>query len=102
MGSSPIQLFATPDGRYVYVANQGTRERPDSTVSIIDTRTNRVDTTVIAGRGAHGVVISSDGTRAFVAKTFANTVTVIDTRTPRVLGHMPVGPEPSGITYRPE
>lgn len=102
VGSSPIQLFATPDSRFVYVANQGTRERPDSTVSIIDTRTNRVETTVVTGHGAHGVVISRDGSRAFIANTFANTVSVIDTRTRRVLGHIPVGPEPSGITHVPE
>lgn len=101
VGRAPIQLFATPDGRFVYVANQGSKEAPDSTVSVIDTKRNAVDTSLIAGRGAHGVVLSTDGTRAFVSNTFVNTVTVIDVARRRVLRNVAVGEGPSGITYRP-
>ena len=99
VGSSPIQLFATPDGRFVYVANQGTETTPDSTVSVIDTRRNAVVETLITGRGAHGVVVSDDGSRVFIANSFANTVSVIDVASQRVIGSVAVGEKPGGITY---
>lgn len=99
VGRSPIQLFATPDGRFVYVANQGTETAPDSTVSVIDTRQNAVVETLITGRGAHGVVVSDDGDRVFIANSFANTVSVIDVASQRVIGSVAVGEKPGGITY---
>ena len=68
VGRSPIQLFATPDGRFVYVANQGTEARPDSTVSVIDTQRNAVVKSIITGRGAHGVVVSDDGRFVFISQ----------------------------------
>ena len=85
----------------MYVANQGTPTAPDSTVSVIDVATNAVITTLRAGRGAHGVAVSADGTRVFIANTFANTVTVIDATQQRVLRNVSVGQGPSGISYRP-
>ena len=99
VGSSSIQLFATPDGRFVYVANQGTETTPDSTVSVIDTRRNAVVETLITGRGAHGVVVSDDGSRVFIANSFANTVSVIAVASQRVIGSVAVGEKPGGITY---
>lgn len=101
VGRSPIQLFATPDGRFVYVANQGTETVPDSTVSVIDTQQNAVVQTLITGRGAHGVVASDDGSRVFIANSFANTVSVIDVASHRVIGSVGVGENPGGITYLP-
>ena len=100
VGRSPIQLYATPDGRFVYVANQGTETAPDSTVSVIDTRQNAVVATLTTGRGAHGIVVSDDGQRVFIANSFANTVSVIDVASQRVIGSIGVGEKPGGITYR--
>ena len=34
---NPIQVFAMPDGHYVYIANQGLVTNPDNPVSVIDT-----------------------------------------------------------------
>ena len=99
VGSSPIQLFATPDGQFVYIANQGTDTAPDSTVSVIDTRRNAVVETLITGPGAHGVVVSGDGSRVFIANSFANTVSVIDVASQRVIGTVAVGAKPGGMTY---
>lgn len=100
VGRSPIQLFATPDGRFVYVANQGTEAAPDNTVSIIDTRTDKLVKTLTTANGAHGVVVSRDGSRVFIANTFANSMSVIDTAAQRVVGTVPVGAAPGGISYR--
>ncbi|ODT04559.1 MAG: hypothetical protein ABS52_04495 [Gemmatimonadetes bacterium SCN 70-22] len=101
VGRNPIQVFATPDGRLVYAANEGTEESPDSTASVIDTRTNRVIATVVTDQGAHGVVVSDDGSRAFIANSVGNTVSVINTATQRVTRTIPVGEGAGGITFRP-
>ena len=100
VGRKPIQVFATPNGRYVYVGNEGTKENPDNRVSVIDTKTNRVVATVVTGKGAHGVVISDDGSRAFIANTIDNTASVIDTATQQVTRTFKVGEGSGGITFR--
>ena len=47
------------------------------------------------------VVVSDDGSRVFIANTFAGTVSTIDAATQRVMGSVRVGSGPGGITYRP-
>jgi len=42
VGVGPIQVFVTPDNKYVLAANQGTKDNPSTTVSIIDTTTFKV------------------------------------------------------------
>jgi YVTN family beta-propeller protein len=101
VGHLPIQLYGTPDSRLMYVANEGTEASPDSTVSVIDTRTDRVVATVVSGRGPHGVVVSDDGGHAFVTNVYDNTVSAIEVATQRVVRTIRVGKEPNGITYRP-
>ena len=98
--ANPIQVFATPDGRHVYVANQGTDTNPDNTVSVIETANNSVVATIVTGRGAHGVVASDDGTRMFIANIADDTVSVIDTATQKVTRTIKVGKGPNGITFR--
>lgn len=101
VGRNPIQVFTTPDGRHIYVANQGTPADPDSTVSVIATGKNSVIATIVTGKGAHGVVVSDDGSRAFIANLQDDTVSAIDTATEKVVGTFKVGRGPSGITFRP-
>lgn len=100
VGRKPIQVFATPDGRYVYVGNEGTKENPDNRASVIDTTTSKVVATVETGKGAHGVVVSDDGSRAFIANTVDSTVSVIDTGTQQVTRNIKVGEGSGGITFR--
>lgn len=73
---------------------------PDNTVSEIDTRRNVVVKTLTTDRGAHGVVVSDDGNRVFIANTFAGTVSTIDAASQRVTRTVRVGTGPGGITYR--
>jgi YVTN family beta-propeller protein len=93
-------VFATPDGRYIYAANEGTAKNVDNTVSVIDTATNKVVATVVTGKGAHGVVVTDDGSRALIANTVDSTVSVIDTGTQRVTRSIKVGEGSGGITFR--
>lgn len=101
VGKAPVQVGFTPDGNFIYVANQGTEREPDNTVSVIDTRRNEVVKSLTTDRGAHGVVVSDDGSRVFITNTFAGTVSIIDTATQRVIDPVTVGAGPGGITYRP-
>jgi YVTN family beta-propeller protein len=69
-------------------------------VSVIDTGADQVVTTVETGRGAHGVVVSDDGSRAFIANTIDGTVSVIDTATQTVTRNIKVGKGSGCILFR--
>lgn len=101
VGTVPIQLYATPDSRLLLVANQGTRDNPGSTVSMIDLETFKVAATVETGPGAHGVVVDPDGSHAFVTNTYANTVSVLDIGERKVVATVPVGGGPNGVSVTP-
>ena len=101
VGTVPIQLYATPDSKLVLVANQGTPKKPGTTVSVIDLASMKVAATITTGAGAHGVVISRDGSQAFVTNTYANTVSVIDIAERKVVATVPVGKGPNGISMLP-
>lgn len=59
VGRNPIQVFVTPDGRYVYVANQGSEANPDSTVSVIDTATQKVIGNIKVDKCPNGITFSA-------------------------------------------
>lgn len=101
VGTVPIQLNATPDSRLLLVANQGTRDKPGSTVSVIDLETFKVVAAVETGPGAHGVAVDRDGRHAFVTNTYANTVSVLDIGERKVVATVPVGGGPNGVSVTP-
>ncbi|HWP34857.1 MAG TPA: hypothetical protein VNM66_04595 [Thermodesulfobacteriota bacterium] len=109
----------------VYVANEVT-----NTVSVIDSTTNRITTTICLGSdpaipgtpqpagpcngeaqhhapfynghiGTHGLWLRPDGSVLLVANRLSGTIVAIDTATNRVLGYTPVGREPHLATVRP-
>ena len=91
VGTVPIQLYATPDSRTLLVANQGTRKKPGSTVSLIDLESFKVAKTVVTGAGAHGVVVDRDGRYAYVTNTYANSVSVLDIKDRKVVATVRMG-----------
>jgi len=101
VGPGPAQLFAAPDGRHVLVANQGTRATPGTTVSLIDVARGAVARTLATGRGAHGVSICADGSRAFVTNMFEDSLTEIDVERLVVLRRFSVGRSPNGVAWLP-
>ncbi len=108
-----------------YVANEVT-----GTVSVIDTRTNAITTTIGLGSdpaipgtpqpdgpfnaetqhhnpfynghvGTHGLWLTPEGSVLLVANRISATIVAIDTATNTVLGYAPVGREPHLATVRP-
>lgn len=97
----PIQLYATPDSKLLYVADQGElMERPVSNkVFVIDISNAKIISTIVVGKKAHGVVVSKDGKTVYVSNSIDNTVSVIDVATQKVSGTILVGKGPNGISY---
>lgn len=101
VGSVPIQLYATADSRTLVVANQGSRQKPGRTVSLISLETFQVIQTIETAAGAHGVVVDRDGRYAYITNTYANSVSVLDLLNRRVTQTIPVGKAPNGISITP-
>jgi YVTN family beta-propeller protein len=77
----------TPDGHHAYVTNHGNDTIASSTVSVIDTTTNRVTATIPVGFGPSSVVITPDGHHGYVTNQGTDSapgasVSVIDTVRP--------------------
>lgn len=97
----PSNLAITPDGAKVYVSNAGS-----NTISVIDTQSH-TETVLTVGIGPAAIVMSTDGTRAYVANPdlraaecgpMQNTLSVIDIETDTVLiKELTVGDAPLGV-----
>jgi YVTN family beta-propeller protein len=84
--------------RNVYVANAGL-----SSVSVIDTATNRAGQEIGVGREPFAIAITPDGSRAYVTNFEDNNVSVINTATNQPVGNpIPVGEAPEGIAITPD
>lgn len=84
VGSGPIQVVVSPDGNYIYTANQG-----DGTVSVISNYSQRVVAT-ISLQQAIALALSPSGNRLYVVGQ-GSVMSVVDTTTNRVVGTVPVG-----------
>ena len=97
----PVQLYLSPDEKTVLSADQGNRDRPGHTLSVIDTAAMNTRGNVTTGSGPHGVVIDTTGHFAWVTNTYDNTVSAVDLTDLSVSATIPVAGEPNGISYSP-
>jgi YVTN family beta-propeller protein len=74
----------------------------DNTVSVIDTSTGSVVTTIPVATGPHGMAISQDGGTVYVAGDGSSSLDIIDTASDRVTKTVEVGNKPNGITLTPD
>lgn len=100
VGEGPAQVYIQSDGKYAFVANQGTPENPSDSVSKIDLDTKKVVATIKVGQGAHGVVSTNDNLFVYVTNMYDNTVSVINNEDNTVISTINVGTEPNGITIK--
>lgn len=96
----PVQMYPTPDSRYVYVADQGYYfNQPNSDmVYKIDLKEMKVIKGIKAGTAPHGVVVSKDGKRVYVTNLLSEDISVIDTVSDQQTGRIKVGKQPNGIS----
>lgn len=98
VGKGPAQVYIDGNNQYAYIANQGTKDAPSNSVTVVDLATKKVTATIETGKGAHGVVTSSNNKRLYVTNMFENTVTVIDTEQNKAIETIEVGEVPNGIS----
>ena len=67
------------------MANHGS-----DTVSVVDLAAHTLVTTIAVGSGPIDVAVTPDGSRAYVANSFARTVSVLDTASHAVVATIPV------------
>ncbi len=112
-GQFPIRIKFTPDGKHALVSNA-----ESGTVVAIDTTTHQIVHTIPmleeeseeagtylfgGGNGPMpiGILIEPDGTRAYVANTNADTVTVLDLVEWKIAGRLATGRQPDGMAWAP-
>lgn len=97
----PLQIYPTPDSRYVYVADQGYEfDQPNGNkLHKIDLANRNVVQTVEVGTAPHGVVLSPDGKFTYVTNLVSNDVSIVDNESGKELARVPTGEKPNGISY---
>ena len=90
------RLKFTPDGKLVFISSLGN----GPALTILDAATHkelkRLD---LGSKGAAGIQMQPDGSRAYVACTGSDDVAVIDLKTLEVVGHINAGPGPDGMAW---
>lgn len=96
----PVQLYPTPDSRFVFVADQGYYfEQPvGDTVYKIDLQEMKVAQAIKGGSAPHGVIVSKDGKFAYITNLKSDDVSVIDTIQGKEIAKIKVGTTPNGIS----
>jgi YVTN family beta-propeller protein len=87
----------TPDGQFALVVSQGPGQ-----LSILDPKTNKVNSVVTVGKMPHWIATNSQGTTAWVTNEGSNDVSVVDLATGKVTATIPVGNAPRKIVVLPQ
>lgn len=91
-GANRLQF--TPDGKRVLVTSLSNGD-----LVIFDAATRKEAHRLKIGRGAAGILVTPDGSRAFLGCTPDNYVAVIDLVSLQVIGHIDVGGGPDGLAW---
>lgn len=96
----PVQIYPTPDSRFVFVADQGFYfDQPvGDTVYKIDLQEMKVTQTIKGGSAPHGVAVSKDGKFAYITNLKSDDVSVIDVAQGQEVAKIKVGKIPNGIS----
>ncbi len=88
------RLKFTPDGKRVLVTSLRTGD-----LFIFDAASHMEIKKLNLGRGAAGILVDTDGSRAFVGCTADNYVAIIDLKSLEVAGHLDAGGGPDGLAW---
>jgi len=96
VGANPRDLALSPDGRQIYVSDQG-----GQAVSVVDAGSGSVTATVALAGSPWGIGVTPDGKTIWVSLTSVNMVQPIDATTLLAGKPVPVGDEPGGLAIAP-
>ena len=88
------RLKFTPDGRLVFISSLQSGD-----LAIYDAKLHKEVKRLKLGRGAAGILMDPDDSRAFVACSADNYVAVVDLKTLEVTSHLDVGGVPDGLAW---
>jgi YVTN family beta-propeller protein len=88
------RLKFSPDGKLVLISLLGGGD-----LVVFDAGSRKEFKRVPIGHGAAGILIDSEGNRAFISCGPDNYVAVVDLKTLTVTGHIDVGGEPDGLAW---
>lgn len=96
VGTNPVNLTVLPNGKKIYVVNQG-----DSSVTVVDTTDNSVVATIINPLASSPVwaVPSADSSHVYVVNQGSSNVTVVDATNDFVVATLGVGSSPNFATF---
>lgn len=96
----PVQIYTTPDSRYVYLADQGYyfNRYIGNMVYKIDLLEKKITQTIKSGTAPHGVAISNDGKIVYVTNLLSDDLSVIDADVGKVIKKIKVGRMPNGVS----
>jgi 40-residue YVTN family beta-propeller repeat len=102
VGQTPGFVAISPDGRVAYIAN-----RDAGVVTVLDMTINRVIARIPVPAGPPWfIALTPDGSHAYVsiynADKTINLVAVLDTRTTKLLGTIPVEQKPYALAVSPD
>ncbi len=102
VGQTPGYVAISPDGRVAYIAN-----RDAGVVTVLDMTINKVIAKIPVPAGPPWfIALTPDGSRAYVsiynADKTINLVAVLDTRTTKLLGTIPVEQKPYALAVSPD
>lgn len=92
LGANRVKF--TPDGKLVFISSLQTGE-----LTIYDATSHKEVKRLKLGKGAAGILMDSEGLRAFVACSADNYIAVIDLKTLEVTRHLDVGGIPDGLAW---
>jgi YVTN family beta-propeller protein len=92
----PVGIAVNPSTNKVYVVNEYS-----NTVSVIDTRTDKVRSTISLGNFPYGIDINPLNNRIYVTNRGSNSVSVLDGSVDTKLHDITVGKSPVGIAVNP-
>jgi YVTN family beta-propeller protein len=88
------RLKFTPDGKLVFVSSLG-----GENLAVFEASSRADFKRIKLGRGAAGILMQPDGSRAYVACSPDNYVAVIDLKTLEVVDRIDAGREPDGLAW---
>jgi DNA-binding beta-propeller fold protein YncE len=97
VGSDPISIAITPNGKRAVVVNfEG------ASATVVDSASRKPVITIPLGRNGERVALSPDGKSAYVTAESDEEVQVINPETAKRVGSFKVGPEASTVAFSPD